>query len=388
MSRRWTLAVLAAFALLASPGALLGQCEVGFRPGSTLLFPYFEVDLSNPNGITTLISINDDASGPALTRVVVWSDWSVPVLAFDLFLKPLDVQTINVRDLLNGVIPSTSGADLLSFAGCSEHSPSHSNPALSADEVRDLGSDLTGFASNGVCRGSRYGDNHARGYITVDTINRCSGIGGNTPEDSSYFSTYAIVQNVLWGDLIYVDPAQNSAQGVEAVALRGDENAFNFPVVNTFYGRLVGWTGHDKRSPLPSLWSARFLNGGAFSGGTEFIVFRDTHTGGTGYEICGTNPSWYPLFAQSLTAYDEDAHKVLSLGPNGILGLATQKIATSNLAPQGLSAAFGRIELGLGFPNGTQAGAWIIPIMTASGKFSVDFNGQPLTTGCGKSPFP
>jgi hypothetical protein len=171
------------------------------------------------------------------------------------------------------------------------------------------------------------------------------------------------------------------------VAIRGDESAFNFPKVSTFYGRYVNWDGSDKRSPLPSLWSARFLNGGAFSGGTDFIVFRDTHEGPSG-AACGSSPFWYPLFSQSLTAYDENADSALSFGPNGIFGLATQKVAISSLVPEGLSADFGRMELALGLPNGVQAGAWVIPIMTASGKYSVDFNGQPLNSGCGKSPFP
>ena len=393
MSRRSVITVLAATVLAAAPGVLLGQCEVGFRPGSTLLFPYFEVDLSNPNGVTTLISINDESGGPALTRVVVWTDWAHPVLAFDLYLKPQDVQTINLRDLLNGVIPSTGDAGLLAFNGCQDHSPTHPNPALTADEVRDLKFFLTGFSPNGYCEGERYGDNHARGYITVDTVRVCSGISnvylpGNTPTSSTYFTDFAIVQNVLWGDLIYVDPTENSAQGVEAVAIRGDDSVFNRPgPVNTFYGRYIGWTGRDQRSPLPTFWQARFLNGGVFSGGTDYIVYRDVREGGSG-AVCGAHPSWYPLFGESLTAHDEDGNLALSFGPNGVFGLATQRVAISSLEVDGLAAVFGRMDLDLSLPDGKPAGAWVIPIMIASGKFSVDFNGQPVDTGCGRNPLP
>src|SRR5579884_4069800 len=61
-------------------------------PASTLLVPYFEVDLSNPNGMNTIFTINNSGSdslfsingstpsldqfGPSavLAHVVIWSD--------------------------------------------------------------------------------------------------------------------------------------------------------------------------------------------------------------------------------------------------------------------------------------------------------------------------
>ena len=42
---------------------------------------------------------------------MVWSDLSVPVLDFNVYLTGYDVQTINLRDILvNGILPRTASA--------------------------------------------------------------------------------------------------------------------------------------------------------------------------------------------------------------------------------------------------------------------------------------
>ncbi len=43
--------------LVQAPAAYGADCRVGDRPAATLLVPYFEVDLEDPAGRTTLISI-------------------------------------------------------------------------------------------------------------------------------------------------------------------------------------------------------------------------------------------------------------------------------------------------------------------------------------------
>src|ERR1700732_1688021 len=75
--------------LLAAPlsaGDLTGNCRLGNQPAATLLVPYFEVDLANPKGRTTLVSVNNAAPRPTLARMVLWTDWGVPPLAFDIYL--------------------------------------------------------------------------------------------------------------------------------------------------------------------------------------------------------------------------------------------------------------------------------------------------------------
>src|SRR5262249_36933879 len=43
-------------------------------PAGTLLLPYFEVDLNNPNGLTTLLSVNNASATAILAHVILWSD--------------------------------------------------------------------------------------------------------------------------------------------------------------------------------------------------------------------------------------------------------------------------------------------------------------------------
>src|SRR3954469_5759953 len=85
-------------------------CDMGVQPSATLLLPYFEVDLGSSTGQTTLFSINNASATAALAHVVVWTDLSVPVLDFNIYLTGYDVQTISLRDLLTGWMPQTASA--------------------------------------------------------------------------------------------------------------------------------------------------------------------------------------------------------------------------------------------------------------------------------------
>ena len=94
----------------AAPAAAV-ICTSDTVPAATLLLPYFEVDLNNPNGVTTLFSINNGSAQAVLTQVVIWSDLAVPVLGFHLYLTGYDTQAINLRDIvLNGNLPQTASA--------------------------------------------------------------------------------------------------------------------------------------------------------------------------------------------------------------------------------------------------------------------------------------
>src|SRR5215203_6880019 len=93
------LVLLLALLVAAAPaGAAVGTIDN--VPAATLLLPYFEVDLDNANGINTLFSINNSAASAALVKVMVWTDQSVPVVNFNVYLTGYDVQTISMRDIL------------------------------------------------------------------------------------------------------------------------------------------------------------------------------------------------------------------------------------------------------------------------------------------------
>jgi hypothetical protein len=301
-------------------------------PAATLLLPYFEVDLDHADGATTLFSVNNASAGAVLAHVVVWSDLSVPVLDFNLYLTGYDVQTINLRDLLiRGMLPRTasdgqdpqdtispqgSSSQDINFASCSGQLPP---PALPASFLSHLQSALTGQASavlGNRCAGRDLGDRIARGYVTVDTVNNCT---LRFPGDTGYFAAGgtgdATDQNVLWGDYFYIDAAAGSAAGETLVHIEADSVNPETSAVGgyTFYGRYVGWTAIDHREALADEFALRYLNGGVFDGGTELIVWRDSKVLQGAFACpaaAGLRPAWFPLGQQGLVIFDEEENMV------------------------------------------------------------------------------
>src|SRR3982750_4212346 len=105
--RKLTVVLLIAAAFASVPARAV-ICTIDEVPAATLLLPYFEVDLAKPNGINTLLSINNASATAVLAHVVVWTDLSVPVLDFNVYLTGYDVQTISLRDLIMGWTPQTA----------------------------------------------------------------------------------------------------------------------------------------------------------------------------------------------------------------------------------------------------------------------------------------
>ena len=381
--------------LLAAPagaGSTLGDCMIGPALGSSLLIPYFEVDLTSPNGLTTIVSINNGRDNPTLVRVVLWTDWGVPTLAFDAYLVGFDVLPINLRAVFDGNVPSTGeGADLSGFPFCDLLPPSHVNPVLTELEWQQLRADHTGLQGPVFfdCAGEAYGDGIARGYITVDVIGECNGVEAAegpapspafTPADPlgwPYFPDIAIVDDRLWGDVLYVDFVGNSAQGLEAVAIWADPALFPDPDVFTFYGRYSGWDGRDDRVPLAWLWDLRFLNGGPFAGGADLIVYRDT---GAPPEVadCGGTPSWRPLDNSLVTRDEEAGNRTEIPGPS--FPVATQRVDVNSLA---IPYPFGWAQI-----STSPWGSWVQPVLKAGGLFSAAYNGIAVLSTCDETPPP
>jgi len=410
-----SLALLALVALGGQASAVI--CTVDDVPGATLLLPYFEVDLANTNGVTTLFSINNASATAVLAHVVVWSDLSVPVLDFNVYLTGYDVQSINMRDILAGNLPQTASAgqdptDAISpkgtfsqdinFASCNGQLPTG---ALPASFVSHLQTALTGQFSNllGGCAGLAYGDNIARGYVTVDTVNNCT---LRFPGDLGYFgaggSGDATNQNVLWGDYFYVNSATNRADGNALVHIEADASNPETSVSGqyTFYGRYVNFTAVDNREPLATNFAVRFLNGGPFSGGTNLIVWRDSKVRQGAFK-CGTTPAWYPLGQEQIVIFDEQEHpqvpQTFPVSPqppqSGIIPFPaeTQSTAVGGAAFP-VPYKFGWLFLNLNTTvaaagsvppeDPAAAQAWVEAVMSALGRYSVGFDAIKLDSAC------
>ncbi|MGD2113953.1 MAG: hypothetical protein PVG07_02805 [Acidobacteriota bacterium] len=382
-------ATVAAGPAAAQPRA--GDCVIGPGLAATLLVPYFEVELGTFTGKTTLVSVNNGLSSPTLARVVLWTDWAVPTVAFDVYLRGFDVQTINLRDVFNGSIPSTgAGADLSGYPFCSSLTPVHANPALSPNQVAQIRGFHTG--TNGPmdprCAGEYYGDGIARGYLTVDVVDECSGVEAVAPIFTPANTTYpyfvdgggssgiAVTDNQLWGDVLYVDASRNFAQGMEVVGLWADPALFSGTNIFTFYGRYSGWDGRDDRVPLPYRWDQRFLNGGAFAGGANMIVWRDTESSAASPLPCAAEPSWKPLMA-TCGCMDEQAGNYHGL-PQTTFPLATQRV---DVAAMGVPYPFGWMQI-----DGATSQVWVQSTLTAEGRYSATLNGTPVEFLCNRTP--
>lgn len=361
-------------------GVLSGNCRIGNQPAATLLIPYFEVDLAHPGGPTTLMSVNNSSSKPAIARVVLWTDWGVPTLAFDIYLMGYDVQTLNLRDVFQGNLPTTVPDPTTASAGGCLNTGGDTAAATSTSlDFSYLRAAHTGEpvakSTASQCAGSPGADpNLVTGYVTVDVVNRCSartvGTTANTPADPKYFAAngtgLASDANVLWGDYYYVNSDKNLASSQTAVAVVADADFFN-PGDYTFYGRYVGFDSRDDRIPLSSLYYTRYLEGGPFSGGTDVVVWRDTRRADAGLRDCGTRPDWAPLGEEQLVVFDEDENPQ-EIPQSHAFPLATQKVHVggSNLP---VTQPFGFLAIDLWHSDGTHAQGWVTTLMTAEGRY-------------------
>jgi hypothetical protein len=404
-------------------------CATDNVPAATLLLPYFEVDLDNLWGVSTLFAINNASATAVLAHVVLWSDLSVPVLDFNVYLTGYDVQTVNLRDIIgNGVLPRTASVgqdptDTIShrglfsqdvnFASCTGQLPP---PNLPVAFITHLQSALTGKASailGGRCAGQDLGDNIARGYVTVDAVSNCT---LRFPGDAGYFAPGgtgdATNQNVLWGDYFYIHDMHNLAQGdtlvhVEADAANPQTSASG---QYTFYGRYVNWTAADNREPLATNFAARYINGGAFTGGTDVVVWRDSKVNQGAFTcaaVVGVRPPWYPLGQEAIVIFDEEENpevpQTIPISPQPPQASFVPFPAEAQRTRVGgpalpVTHPFGWLYLDLN-TTVTAAGsnppedpaaaqAWVTTVMSAAGRFSVGYAAVRLDSACSANHVP
>jgi hypothetical protein len=317
--RRSVLLALAVLLLLS--GVASGElCTDDAVPAATLLLPYFEVDLDDPLGKTTLFAIGNTSAAPQLVNVVLWTDLSVPTLRFNIYLTGYDIVTVNMRDILTlGRIPKT-GVDVVPAGDFSLPNTAFPNcepvPDLTAVEIEALQQAHTGREVVAVerCFGADRGNNLAVGYVTFDNVDECNFL---LPFSLGYFGPGGVANdhNVLWGDFFLITPGEAFAQSESLVSLEADpslELGLGGPnqgppngIGYTFYGRYVQGTGIDHREPLATTWATRYLNGGPFTGGTQLLCWRDSGVIQTSF-LCGATPFPFPLNQTQIVVFDEN----------------------------------------------------------------------------------
>ncbi len=373
-----------------------GMCYMDNTLGATLLLPYFEVDLEaeESEGVTTLFSINNGTEEAALAHVIMWTNWAAPTISFDVFLTGYDVVSINLRHVFAGNLPITADeasdpSDTISphgipphlytdnphwdgsFESCTEFFPFFVNPLVTGASLDRL---VNGHTGQPV---ASLGDNYlgtpcskpgfACGYITVDSVSKCSLI--IDPGDPEYFvdggGGIANNRNTLWGDYYIVDPANDFAFGDVLVHVEASDS-FNAdlgevgsippnPNHLTFYGRFTRErNGADNREPLGSTWAVRYLSGGA-ADHTDLLVWRDPMEGDilpAGVDAEG--PDWYPLNEGEIIAFNESEDALQIGNYSGMIPVPCED-------PTPFVAAAGRYSIGGAYAFGVPESDLNIP---------------------------
>jgi hypothetical protein len=412
-------------------------------PAATLLLPYFEVDLNNANGVTTLFSVNNASAAPQLAHVTLWTDMSRPTLDFTIYLTGYDVQTFNLGPLFRtGALPllegpkpdppglpntdDNAGAFSVKFANqpggeaivagesgnCTFPLPTQLPPNF-LDFIRATHTGLpipAGFLNAGLCAATIGGgsgslsagvqDNIARGYLTVDVVTNCSQL---VPSDISYYTSGILKTtadaNVIWGDFFLVNPQENFAQGEALVHIE----TYEVPITGTaytFYGRYnpLPYSGADNREPLATTWGVRYIAGGIFTGGTDLLCWRDNGNNDSAIPFsCTTRASLdgMPLSQNQVVIFDEEENPVTVPGspfspPQQQAGLTVCPWESTRTRVDGPRLPtpfdFGWIYLNLNTNVAPEDEfivdgqgihqSWVGVVMSASGRFSVGFQGM------------
>jgi len=338
------LLLIATSAFAAAPSTVNNDdsCDVTVAPAATLLLPYFEVDFTTNRVQDTLFTITNVTRLPQIAHVTIWTDWSYPVFAFNIYLTGYDVQGISMGDILNvngpgfvaqasGTGPTTAQSPLgalsagftanPNFAGggasinCNAQ-PGPLSPSLLSALRTALTTGIDNPVSSSAC-GAAVGGNHANGnaigYVTVDVVASCT---SRLPTDPLYYTNDLLFDNVLIGDYQQLGP---TASGTTAAAFDAGVN----PLVHiravpeggsagskvatalpyTFYDRYTPASGRtiDRRQPLPSTFAARFIQGGPATYRTNLSIWRE----GFGNGSCSDAKSLATMAVAEVVRFDE-----------------------------------------------------------------------------------
>jgi hypothetical protein len=380
-------------------------CDVATLPAATLLLPYFEVDLDDFGGETTLFTVTNVADRAKVVRVTLWTDYGFPVLSFDVYLTGYDVQSINLRDVLaSGQIGGPEGTGTaVSPVGDLSRTAGAGHDLTGCIEIPHLTPEMVARIQDAFLLGSYevpghqgrcvVGTAHANaiGYATMDVVRRCN---GELP-GLEYFEEDIRYDNVLMGEYQQLNPGASFAQGGPMVHIRavGD----NFP--ETFYGRLnvddhPGERPSDQRQPLPSTFFARWISGGSSTYRTSFKIWRELAHRDLADE-CGITGDFTTV--TEIVTFDENENAFTQATalrvdppqpaqPEDLPAAALVSVTNPDVfpvPPNGAVAGWVYFNRDSRDPAAGRADqAWVVSSMRAEGRYSVDVDATALGNGC------
>ncbi len=327
MKKFLSLALIGAVVLGASSVVFANVCAFDPVPAASLLFPFVAYDYNGGyDGTTTLFAITNVSSEAQIVHVTLWTDFSVAILDFNILLTGYDVQRMNIRDILkDGNLPitvaaaHTSGREGVADDGpvssinelhssdwigglmdppeatnalnagavsrCATNAPAYPGQYTTSipTTVRNLfqqwlqSSQTEDRAYAGTASGCWLGEYTIGSwfetrddttptwmYITADVVETCN---KTFPDDDGYWLGEARYDNVLMGDVQWVDDVNRFSEADTAVHLEADMNLDlvategnpGFPV--SFYARYANLNDDvsDYREPLPTAWAFRYI---------------------------------------------------------------------------------------------------------------------------------
>jgi len=302
-------------ALLASVVALVvpmaadaSVCATDPVPAATLLFPYAVFDYNNPvSGLNTRMTIINTAAQAQIVTVVLWSDTREVLLYFNIVLSGYDAEVVDLRDILYfGDLPNTGTAGVLLVDGdppvpagpvvpdsviadsdgtdsissrCSSGWPGYPDYPAIPQGILDH---LRAFAQvsqtlprqHDDCQGalSQIGDGFETRttadptwfYVTVDVIEDC--LESQNPTDPDYFPSGVRHDNVLMGEVTWIDNDAGRAEHGSAVHIEADPDLATVAATDSngepasfyYYHSTRAVAVSDLREPLPTAWAFRY----------------------------------------------------------------------------------------------------------------------------------
>jgi len=388
-------------------------CDISVSPAATLLLPHFEVEINKKSteAFNTIFSIVNTSRSPQIARITIWTDQGYPAMWFNVFLTGYDVQPISMYDILaNGLVPDTgtravagsrsapnnSNPKLVSTEGCLESPPGSAGSAIPPNLIRNIQTMLTTGVKDAGCR---VGTAHERatGYVTVDLVNSCSIL---SPLDMSYYSQLLLFDNVLTGDYEHINPDKNLGNyaggtpmvHIKAIPEGGTAGSTVTPLPYTFYDRYTpaGARKVDRRQPLPSVFAARFIQGGTTQFSTDYVIWRE---GASAQQECAAAAN-ASIPVTSIVRFDEEENPTATAPASSQSMPVSASISTSSpffppLAGLGVSGWMflnldNRMAAAQKNPYSTNRPSqnWILVHMRAEGRYGVDYDATALSNGC------
>jgi hypothetical protein len=378
-----TLAVIAS--LVSAPAhAVIGSLDR--VPAATLLLPYFETNLGDPNGTQTRFTVVNTDPAQQMSHVTLWTDMGVPTLAFDLYVGGRASVAVDLRLLFaEGILPQTSPNNFPAGPDSDTHTPVSACATtatyagfptpntLTANQIAHLRAAHSGLASatfGNQCSGANHGDQQIlRGYVTIDAANSCS---SKFPSDAGYFGAggtgVASDANVLFGTYTTIERGNNvtAASPLVAIEASSTNSATTASGSYTFYAGYVGAAATDNRESLGTIWQARTLDVSFFDPGTDLVVWRDPGFPHTAF-TCNTVPSDFPRGQTYIVGFDEQERATILNNVNNYpnpppppiypVPLIAQRVPASSMSPYQSGFVLLNLNLTLpGMPTTVQGG--------------------------------